>query len=885
MSELLQSLAKIDVNYSVFEKDQVLTHEQLNSIANYLDDQNRLTRIMLLGVGIAYGLRVSINGDTVKVTAGIGVPTDGDLLYFNQDTIFDRFKLYDKSQPKYSLLYREEDMLQVYELVRQGNIDAEAVNFNQFETQVGKSRSSMVAVLLMESYIKDNDICSGTDCDNLGQDCLNTPKLLLVDKADIENLKPTIVSLNEAASKLNEIIPERAIVPRTINTFSELTAIYSTTNNTLVRRIVDELPKLYALCSTFFKDIFPIDPAWKGKLEEINANFIPANGIQYYYDFLKDLAETHNHCLELLFGQTNWNCPDPASFPKHLLLGNLIPNNDPDKNRTPFYPSAITSQPKGQLEHFKFLAKKLDTLIQTFQVPNPNTDSEIRITPSLFEDQPLEERAIPYYYQVDVEKSKAWNYRLTQRKMEARNYSYNANLYSGITNPLALQIGRFPFFRIEGHLGKNVAKTLDDIEKQIESYNLPFTVRAVLLGQDKTKLERKPGIRYTDLHRFHYLLRQDAYHQLSEVSQFSSNFRSEVNNRASSVVERNNDADGIKAIATEKDNILRSKATLAQTKLQGNYSSYTADVSWKNDMSDVLRTAGEFKRNLGDVVKTEFTTPFDSIIGNTHIQWIDWLDRIIKNKDDKEEEKLLFSKFISQHPSLEHFAGVTRGGTFVLVYDGNKTVVADFMLPYYSEDKAEEVPEEPTLTRPTIRPETIIDQGIRVTPSFGKRFLDFKGVIEPEFTQKFDQQLKYLDIYKGFVDTSTSIFTAVGNIKPQKFTDPILDVQIREMAVEREKIELLRQREDLSRQRDRAEQELAASLIAIAEYIGRAGISVASGSEGARAMQSVSEGAVTIRASRTSQTLETLKGELDGVARRFDRQDLREAIALILRSL
>ena len=42
-------LEGISSGYCVFEKDQVLTHDQLNSIAEYADDQIRLTRVGLSG--------------------------------------------------------------------------------------------------------------------------------------------------------------------------------------------------------------------------------------------------------------------------------------------------------------------------------------------------------------------------------------------------------------------------------------------------------------------------------------------------------------------------------------------------------------------------------------------------------------------------------------------------------------------------------------------------------------------------------------------------------------------------------------------------------------------------------------------------------------------
>jgi hypothetical protein len=63
MTSALRILQEITTGYSIFEKDQVLTESQLNSITNYLNDQNRLASIYLVGVGVVSGLRVSLAGD------------------------------------------------------------------------------------------------------------------------------------------------------------------------------------------------------------------------------------------------------------------------------------------------------------------------------------------------------------------------------------------------------------------------------------------------------------------------------------------------------------------------------------------------------------------------------------------------------------------------------------------------------------------------------------------------------------------------------------------------------------------------------------------------------------------------------------------------------
>ena len=498
MTVALKILQEIETNYSIFEKDQVLTERQLNRVTDYLNDQTRLTRIYLLGVGVVFGLRVSEQDDVVQVTKGVGITTDGDLLYYNNETLFDRFLEYDGSYPKYAPFYRdgnlEGEMIPVYELIRQGAEDPRRSIFplSEFNTRTTKEIGDMVAVLLMESYVNDPDLCTGTDCDNLGKDCINTPRLLLVEKSDINSLEPDIPTPDKAFKALNEIVANRSLIPDSIGSVPELTNIYYSVCKNIHSKLLEELDNLHNTInrSAFLADVFPSDPTntWITQINNIHNNFSSSDvGIQYYYDFLKDVVETYNKFRELLFGDTTCCCPDINWFPKHLLLGNLVPGDDPDENRTAFYLSPAVSQTTESLNHAKFLARKLDTLIKTFQIPAPSTTAPIRITPSLFEDQPLEERAIPYYYQVNETNPiyKSWNYRRHQQGMDSYNYSYNASLYDaqgGAAKPLESQIGHFSFFRIEGHLGQKLEIAFNAISKIIKSHNLPFSVRAATLG-------------------------------------------------------------------------------------------------------------------------------------------------------------------------------------------------------------------------------------------------------------------------------------------------------------------------------------------------------------------------------------------------------------------
>ena len=144
----IRSLADLSSRYTVFEPDQVLTYDQLNSVAAYLNDQERLTRIELVGAGIVGGLRVSQSANKVTVTKGVGVTTDGDLLLMSADTVYASYKPYDKTAPRYAPLYVGDTMRTVYELVRDGVTDAAAKPL----AALPGGLAPMVVVMLMVAH-------------------------------------------------------------------------------------------------------------------------------------------------------------------------------------------------------------------------------------------------------------------------------------------------------------------------------------------------------------------------------------------------------------------------------------------------------------------------------------------------------------------------------------------------------------------------------------------------------------------------------------------------------------------------------------------------------------------------------------------------------------
>src|SRR5882757_62236 len=68
--------------FPVFQPDQVLTNQHLNDLFNYLDQQERLSRCKLLGSGIVCGLDISHTADTINITKGCGITSQGYLILF-----------------------------------------------------------------------------------------------------------------------------------------------------------------------------------------------------------------------------------------------------------------------------------------------------------------------------------------------------------------------------------------------------------------------------------------------------------------------------------------------------------------------------------------------------------------------------------------------------------------------------------------------------------------------------------------------------------------------------------------------------------------------------------------------------------------------------------
>ena len=187
--------------YTVFEDNQVLTADQLNRRMDYLEYEHRLSRVNLTGIGIVCGLAVTRRGAGITITKGCAVTSDGDLLYCGSNQQFNRFKLFEDQDGLYSLFRPGDKLIELYELVN----DADALLLRDFEAQTGTTLNQIAVVLYLESYRHDPDLCTNSDCDNMGGEQRNYLKPLLIRRADMPHLLNTVPPFKRLYATLEEL--------------------------------------------------------------------------------------------------------------------------------------------------------------------------------------------------------------------------------------------------------------------------------------------------------------------------------------------------------------------------------------------------------------------------------------------------------------------------------------------------------------------------------------------------------------------------------------------------------------------------------------------------------------------------------------------------------
>ncbi|MFC4635118.1 hypothetical protein ACFO3O_14455 [Dokdonia ponticola] len=499
-------LTTITTQYSKFSDNQVLTKGQLNQFLEYFEDQDHLSRIGLSGVGIVCGFDLTYDGSKkeIYISQGYGVTTDGDLvaliepkkaiegqatsqgLQLVQDAIktYTHYRNFDDSNAMYAPFFSGEEQIELLEIFPREDIDLTNTTYTQLNTLSQAVLDDKVALLYLENYPKQGDLCTALDCDNQGIEQVARLRVLLVSSDDAKTITGYDPIYNEHDwHEYYLALPEIA-VRRDILT-EENTKDYIRLKQNYYNLIKDNetLADLSLGLDVIFQKFGRVAISSNiTSLFDISPSAVP-DDFQYHYDVLKDLVDTYTEIKGLLLHLNVHCCPSIGSFPKHLLLGRLKESQPHYKSlRHRFYKSPIIGHEDANLKRVHSLLNRVEEIVESYIKLEKGED--IKITPSLLQGM-LGTKAIPFYYELNQAFLNHWSYDKFQNLIQTSNLSYHRTLLSpslSIQEPLLYDIDDYDFLRIEGIQGKSYRDALDQVLQLKKDYGLSFDVKVLSLN-------------------------------------------------------------------------------------------------------------------------------------------------------------------------------------------------------------------------------------------------------------------------------------------------------------------------------------------------------------------------------------------------------------------
>ena len=482
-------LAKITSGYHTFVENQVLTAEQLNEFVTYLDDQSRMAKVFLHGVGIVCGFSVKVNqsdetdnDSTIEIGQGVGITTDGDLLQLKEASEliegfvpYTHYKKFTDENGEYTPFREESEVIDMWEIFPEGGNNRVKLNNLKLEDKI--------VLLYLESYEDGGSLCTSIDCDNQGINQVQKLRVLIVNEKGAEQIvKSDSIFTWHNVTQLYTQLPEIKLPRINLLNVSSQSALHQRFSYAFSQAVISNLKdgfdtifELFGVVSLSSK----IDQLLKLNLSKINSLV----DFQYRYDLLSDLIDTYNEIKKLLL-HINAECsPAINSFPKHLLLGRLIETELYKTFRHRIYKSPLSSTEQFNRNKIESLVSRAQHLLNNYQVNLTEREQAIRITPTQVNGE-LGCRAVPYYYKLDDDFLKAWSFEKTLNLKQNYNLSYTIDKLENvpeIQSPLKFSTDEYNFFRIEGHLGLDAEECENQINSLIRANGLDFSCRVLPL--------------------------------------------------------------------------------------------------------------------------------------------------------------------------------------------------------------------------------------------------------------------------------------------------------------------------------------------------------------------------------------------------------------------
>jgi hypothetical protein len=639
-------------SYPLFKANQLLTAENLNDLGEYLDQQTRMARLCLVGAGTLCGFIPRLEGDTLVISKGCGVTSEGYLIHLDEDC---RVGHYSEESLARSIFLGEvggsnNDIIEALEL-----FEAEQDKSTPLNAEVAKA---MVVALLLECTDEKGEVCAD-DCDETGTQRIFKVRKFLIKPQDGLDL----IGENYDAASFRDWSLEDLLVGRygmadlylerfgytaaddeletdltTITSYEIFLKHYSAIIEDAAKRIAPALKRTLFMFSPLFSRFKPI------VLPDLPLERFKSTGerpleIQYLYDHLFDLILAYDEFREVAFDLMDVCRADAGWFPMHLFLGKPLSGATelpipPAIDRTPYVQPPVYNGNRSRADAARLLFKRLELLIKNFSTPIVSfEDDALRIMPSRYGSAPLSARAIPYYYSDPEELRRVWNGDRHRKNRDRQTFGYyfhrpqnGPDSYEPnppYDDPLVFDFEAYGFLRIEGHVGQELSFALSRVQELRRKYNLPFDIVVLKLGEEIDDNAVDYDCDFEVLEAQYTKLRTDL------------------------------------RCAIEQWHFMTGKQTEGIRELLDKLSDKLDDFNYDDDfvaafdkVVEVVHAKGEAKQCLLGYDKQAFKDLHD----------------VQRRRKEAVERQTLFHKFAESHPGIEHKAGVPRGGTFILVY-------------------------------------------------------------------------------------------------------------------------------------------------------------------------------------------------------------------------
>lgn len=467
MPEVLSQL------YPYFERGLPLRSADLNNLVRYLENEDRRTRVLLIGAGCFYGLELRFESTagkyTIKLSKGAGVTSMGYLLALEDPHIFNSAG---------DLALTSDDFQDsVAEVKFEPSSSGQSIPIN---TKALIPDGAGAGFDLAELEGRHVVLLYGLNGNRSIAGCQNCEKSLLAN-AELRLLLLTTQQLTDIEGIIHDNNP--SCQASTSEVFSagdypylqRFCKMYNPSQGigfvpAYKAVCVDSLAKIKEALNNLntnqtallvFENRLPV-----ATLDEVAGILGNAatdlQQIQYIYAYLRDLIRAYEELVETPFGAMFNFLPDKNCFPRHLVLG-AIQNNGgtlsiAPNSQTPLYRPPFKGGTDTHLQEALFLYQRIKVLLENFNLPD-SAKAEVRVTPGAAVSAALGLQAIPFYYDAAALRP-SWNYHLwqTSRTKNIAAYSRSDN-NPPFGEPALYQsaFDRADFYRIEGHVGKTLS--------------------------------------------------------------------------------------------------------------------------------------------------------------------------------------------------------------------------------------------------------------------------------------------------------------------------------------------------------------------------------------------------------------------------------------------